>query len=822
MNTEGFFLRAFLRYRRILLMLLHGVLAAFVYAGAFALRFDMAMGPDETQILWTTLPLVVAIKLVVLQFFRLHEGMLRYASMGDVVRIAAASTISTCLMVVAMLAWFHLAGYPRSVFIIDWLGTVLVFGGKQIAIRLVRESRPRWRMPGKMTRTLIVGAGDAGAMIVREGHKDAVGHREFVGFLDDDPSVLGMSIDGVRVLGPIARVREIAEGQQVSEVLIALPAAGRRRVQDVVALCAGLDVKLRIVPSIAALVSGRVEIRAIRDVNIEDLLARDPIKLDMTIVASEFAGRRVLISGAGGSIGSEIARQVAALDPAHLILLDSAETPLFNIDQELGRDHPRVPRTAVIANISDPIRMARVFTQHRPDCVIHAAAYKHVPLMESYPCDAVHNNLRGTRVLAEASRTHGVRRFVMISTDKAVRPSNVMGATKRLCEMLVSAMNGGPTRFASVRFGNVLGSNGSVVPTFRRQIESGGPVTVTHPDMTRYFMTIPEAVSLVLQCASMATESDVYVLDMGTPVKIMDLARSMITLSGFRVGEDIEISVTGLRPGEKIHEELVTYGEAEIATPVPKVKVLRREADVVAPDLLRRALLYMEDVARRQDSDATLNALWKMIALDAEVSAAIAHPASRERVEWLRAQWTAMADEAGTELLESGRVAPRGRVLVIDDDEHQLAMVVRMLERLGVRCASATNGRVALDLFRSMKPSDVLCVLCDYYMPDMNGDEILKRVHDLESDLPFIMMTGYAQDSREMTAIAQLPGVVTVLQKPFDRGTLQRTLANLAGGGDPTGPAVLGVDRRREVRITVPPRNGTTDETNSRAKVDMV
>ncbi len=604
--------------RRGVSVLLHTVIIATAYILAYILRFDGRISAQNLTLIGQTLPLLVLIKLAVFHFYHLHQGLFRYAGIQDLVHIIKACSVSSLLFIAAAGIGFRLAGIPRSIFVLDWMLTIALFGGKRMSFRMLREAKAlrRCTASGKALNTLIIGAGDAGEMALRELQSNLATPHRVLGFLDDDPAKAGMTIRGVPVRGKLSHLKTVVERYRIQEVLIAMPSAGHRTIQSVVDQCAGLAVHLQILPGFADLITGRISVQAIRDVSIEDLLCRAPVRLDMAQVQSDLHAKTVLISGAGGSIGSELARQVARQKPAALLLLDVAETPLFHIEQELIAKHPDIDIRSTITDIRHAPALSQVFERFSPQRVYHAAAYKHVPLMEANPCQAVLNNIMGTRLLAETARRYGTARFVMISTDKAVHPSNIMGASKRVCELLVTALNGGTTSFAAVRFGNVLGSNGSVIPIFREQIRAGGPITVTHAEMTRYFMTIPEAVMLVLQCGAMALENDIFVLDMGAPVRIMELAENMIRLSGLRVHEDIEIRVTGLRPGEKLHEELVTYGEAVAATPVPKINVLRKQCAGLPASDLKAAIAELEALAAGGQDEAVRRRLNELIAQD--------------------------------------------------------------------------------------------------------------------------------------------------------------------------------------------------------------
>ncbi|HUS46770.1 MAG TPA: nucleoside-diphosphate sugar epimerase/dehydratase, partial [Phycisphaerae bacterium] len=402
-----------------------------------------------------------------------------------------------------------------------------------------------------------------------------------IGLVDDDPAKKGLMIHGVAVLGTTDDIRQICEEREIDEIIVAIPSATQKELRRVIDLCSGTKLKFQSLPSVSDLIDGRVTVSQIRPVDINDLLGRKQVELDTEALGRFLRGRRVLITGAGGSIGSEMCRQVCHYRPAELILVEQAENPLFEIQNELLAKHPDTPILAFICDIYDQNRVMQIWEQCRPEVVVHAAAHKHVPLMEHNPCEAVKNNVLGTKNVADASCRYGVAEFVLISTDKAVNPSSVMGASKRVAELYTQALNGRPgckTQFKAVRFGNVLGSAGSVVPTFRRQIAAGGPIRVTHPEMTRYFMTIPEASQLVLQAAATGTGGQIYLLDMGDPVKIVDLARQMITLSGFRLGADIDIVFTGVRPGEKLFEELRTKGEDIGTTVHPKILVWKHLA----------------------------------------------------------------------------------------------------------------------------------------------------------------------------------------------------------------------------------------------------
>jgi FlaA1/EpsC-like NDP-sugar epimerase len=638
-----------LQNRRGLIVATHAVLAAAAYVSAFLLRFDGSIPATYYDVMCITLPVSVGIKLLVLAAYDLHGGIWRYVSLSDALRLAKAVGVSSLVFVAVTSIATQLYEFPRSIFFIDWILTTLLFGASRFTVRAFREVRRINTASGVSEQSLlIVGAGDAGETAVRELLKNESLDLRIAGFLDDDPRKSRLLLHGYPVLGPLADAPAIVRARGITDILIAIPSAPKRVAWDLVARCAGLGVRFRILPAIADFITGRLQAQPIRTVLVEDLLGREPVQLDRTRVSAELRGARVLVTGAGGSIGSELCRQIATFNPERLILLDAAENALFEIDRELGERARHVPRSAIVCDIRHVDAVGRVFETERPSHVFHAAAYKHVPLMERNPDEAILNNVKGTQVVAEAAARYGTAKFVLISSDKAVRPANIMGATKRVTELMIQMMDdaaaltprpdatgaparpqappsgpppGLPTRpaapkcrYAAVRFGNVLGSNGSVVTIFRRQIESGGPVTITHPEMTRFFMTIPEAVELVLQAGSLSRGGEIFVLDMGEPVKIIELARNMIELSGFEPGKDIHITFTGIRPGEKLNEELVAHGEDVIPTEVAKVMVHRRGAGLrTTPDDLRHQIGLLIGAAEDRDLDTARRRLGEIL-----------------------------------------------------------------------------------------------------------------------------------------------------------------------------------------------------------------
>lgn len=534
---------------------------------------------------------IVIVKLLVFGYFRLYTGWWQYVSVQDLVETFKASHISTAIILIGVYVTNALWGYgvltpdaaspgeklipvPDTVLIIDWAATIALVGGMRFLVRIVREgSRPV--SPAGLTRVLIVGAGNAGEGVLRELYRLPVERYHVVGFVDDDPRKRGIRIHGVPVLGDIGDLAEVAKKQNAEEVVIALPQPKRDELRRIIEVCKGQKLTFRIVPGVADLIEGRIDVSRLREVDINDLLGREPVSLNDEEIGSFLTGKIVLVTGAGGSIGSELCRQVAAFRPGRLVLLEQAENNLFHIDRELERSHPRLKRAAVVADVCDRQRLEGVFEEHGPNVVFHAAAHKHVPMMEINPGEAIKNNVFGTKNVADMACRFGSDGFVLISTDKAVNPTSIMGCTKRVAEMYCQALSASgkceTTKYVVVRFGNVLGSAGSVVPIFRDQIAKGGPVTVTHPEMRRYFMTIPEATQLVLQAGTMGQGGQTMLLDMGEPVKIVDLARDMITLSGYRPDEDIEIEFLGIRPGEKLFEELRTTGEDVLPTHHSKI-----------------------------------------------------------------------------------------------------------------------------------------------------------------------------------------------------------------------------------------------------------
>jgi FlaA1/EpsC-like NDP-sugar epimerase len=581
---------------------------------AYLLRFDFDVPPGELEMLWPAMGIAVLTKSVVFRVARLHRFFWKYVGIGDLFRLAIGNAIASVLFAAACRA---IVGpqFSRSVYVLDLLLCFLGTAGVRFAVRLYVEV-VRNQSPKDGKRILIYGAGAAGIALLREIRANPSFGLEVAGFLDDDPRKRGIVLNGVRVLG---RGRDAAivvdncsrRRVRIEEIVIAMPAANGRQMQEALANCRAASVRCRTVPGVGELLQNKFLADQIRDVSVSDLLGREPVHIEEDRIRERLAGRCVLVTGAAGSIGSELSRQIASFRPRLLLLLDQAESDLFRIDCELQRTCPGVRIVPVLADIRDESRLRDVFSTFAVEAVYHAAAYKHVPMMEQYPLEAIRNNVLGTWKLARLAREHGVGSFLMISSDKAVNPTSVMGATKRVDELILSSMANEHTRFVSVRFGNVLGSNGSVIPTFQQQIQAGGPVTVTHEDMRRYFMTIREAVQLVLLASTMGTGSEIFVLDMGQPVRIVDLARQMIRLAGLVPGRDIEIRYVGLRPGEKLFEELELGDEKVLPTEHNKIRVLKgTPAD--APSVNR----WVADLVRlleQRDAEGTVQYLKKIV-----------------------------------------------------------------------------------------------------------------------------------------------------------------------------------------------------------------
>ncbi|MCE5211758.1 MAG: polysaccharide biosynthesis protein [Deltaproteobacteria bacterium] len=548
---------------------------------AYLFRFEFSVSLERIQQIKSLLLWIVPLKFIFFLSSGLYRGMWRYTGIRDFWLLARTSFLSTLVIIFIILYLNRFEGYSRAVFIIDGLLTFLLTGGARMMIRsyyAVYEN-PR-AIPGfsrkiDSKRVIIVGAGDAGEKMLREILENYQLDYQVVGFIDDDPAKQGRSIHGVRVLGDVKKIPKIVGKKDIREILIAIPSASGNQIRSIVEICRKCDASYKVLPGIGELIDGKVSIKMLRDVNYEDLLGRSPVSLDVGSISKYLDGKTILITGCGGSIGSELCRQVIRFNPRCLILLDASELNLFNIQMEIKNTKLSCRHEAVLGHVQDKVLMHDIFKKYRPQVVFHAAAYKHVPMQERNPWEAVFNNIIGSRVAMEVSLEHSVECFVLVSTDKAVRPSNVMGASKRVAELIMQSKQNHVTRFIAVRFGNVVGSSGSVIPVFRKQIEQGGPVTVTHPDVSRYFMTIPESSQLILQAAAMGKGGEIFILKMGTPVGIADMARDLIRLSGKEPDRDIDIVYTGLREGEKLHEELITEGEDILPTGHEKIMVLR-------------------------------------------------------------------------------------------------------------------------------------------------------------------------------------------------------------------------------------------------------
>jgi FlaA1/EpsC-like NDP-sugar epimerase/lipopolysaccharide/colanic/teichoic acid biosynthesis glycosyltransferase len=602
-----------LSHRRPFILFLHLGMFALSFVFSFLLRFDLVVPEEMLTLLWTTLPVLLLVRALAFARYHLYEGLWRYVGIWDVVGLTKAVTLSSVVFAaVVMLTFGH--GFPRSILVTDWLICLALCAGVRMAMRVSREAAHSTPRGGRVA--LIVGAADAGEILVREIERSRVLDYDLVGFVDDDPALQGHRIHGLPVLGYLDELPNICARKAVAEVLIAIPSAGPQVHQRVIRLCMKAGVVPKTVPTLKDLLEGRARIGQLQKVQAEDLLGRQAVRLDTVRIRAELENKTVLITGAAGSIGSELCRQIAPFRPRKLVLYDRAESALYFLASELGSSRLGIEIVPIVGDILDRPLLDESMRDHPPDVIYHAAAYKHVPLMEDQPLESVENNLFGTEVVALSAQRAGARKFVLISTDKAVRPVGVMGMTKNAAERLLQSMRGGPTTFTAVRFGNVLGSNGSVIPLFQRQIAMGGPVTVTDPEATRYFMLVSEAAQLVLQAGVMGKGGDIFFLEMGVPMRIMDMAQNLIRLNGFAPETDVPVEVIGLRRGERLSEELVM--EQEELGPSEHEKVYRVKCPPLDVRSFRRALERLRVLVGAREHLEALRQLKRIVESDEE------------------------------------------------------------------------------------------------------------------------------------------------------------------------------------------------------------
>ncbi len=592
-----------LRYRRLFIVATHVLLIGLAYLLAFMLRFDFTLPQAFLPVFLKTLPLVIVAKTLVFYYFGLFRGLWRYVSTNDLWQILKSNVAATVCFIVGNVFMFRLDNFPRSIFLNDFIICTFLVGGVRFLTRIIKEKYRNHASFQKRPKVLIVGAGEAGIQTLKE-YRNNPAMGEVVGFIDDDRTKRNRSVDGVNVLGSRSDIARVVKKLGVEEIVFAIPSAKGEVIRELIVLCQMPNVKLKIIPGLHKILKGSLEVKP-RGVKPEDLLGRETVNIEESEIKKYLRNKRILITGAAGSIGSELCRQVAYFSPAQLVLVDHNENNLYFLIIELKAKFPGLNIKPVIGDINDIGLLKRIFPEHKPQVVFHAAAYKHVPLMEDNPVAAVKNNTFGTRNIMYASNHYRVERFVLISTDKAVNPANIMGLSKRIAEILLQAKaKRSKTKFMAVRFGNVLGSDGSVVPLFKKQIAEGGPLTITHPDAARYFMSIKEAVLLVLQAGAMGGRGEIFILDMGEQIKIVDLAKDLLALSGLELGTDIDIQYIGMRPGEKITEELLLDKEKDKTTKHDKIYI--SQPDNFDPHFLRRQMKELEQFVKVMDRERVL------------------------------------------------------------------------------------------------------------------------------------------------------------------------------------------------------------------------
>lgn len=592
-----------LLYRKIFLIIydIFAITASSVLA--LLIRYEFVYSEIEREYLqsiYSFMPFTVLIMLVVFSLLKLYDSLWAFAGANEMQNIVAASGVTAVANGIGLM----IAGkrVPRSYYFLFVFLLIAFTFISRFSYRFFRGLKQRQRNREKGINIMIIGAGEAANLIIKDIISSKYTHMAIRCIIDDDTNKKGKYIQGIKVIGGREKIREAADTYSIDEIFIAMPSVPKSVISSIIEICKHTNCKLRTLPGMYQLVNGEVNVSQLKDVEVEDLLGRDPIVVNLESIVGYVKDRCVLVTGGGGSIGSELCRQIAGHQPARLIIVDIYENNAYDIQQELKQKFPELELVVLIASVRNTNRMNAIFDKYRPDIVYHAAAHKHVPLMEDSPNEAIKNNVMGTWKTAQAAAFYGAKKFVLISTDKAVNPTNIMGASKRICEMIIQIFNKHyDTEFVAVRFGNVLGSNGSVIPLFKRQIELGGPVTVTHPDIIRYFMTIPEAVSLVLQAGAYAKGGEIFVLDMGAPVRILDLAKNLIRLSGYKVDEDIKIEFTGLRPGEKLYEELLMDEEGLQDTENKLIHI--GKPIEIDEEKFYKQLKLLEDISRNENED---------------------------------------------------------------------------------------------------------------------------------------------------------------------------------------------------------------------------